>query len=186
MQRVYWWMSGGLLLTGGIAWLVASSPQLMSLVRPLFFPILIAELVVVFAFSFLQSRVSGPVAAAMFLLYAALNGLTFSMLFLIYQLGSIASAFVITAGAFGAMSLYGTVTKKDLSSWSSFLMMGLSASSSRAWSISSCQSDAMSFVMSCAAVVVFAGSPPTTPRSSVNTIFRAGIRQPCRFPSRAP
>ena len=125
MQRVYWWMSGGLLLTGGIAWLVASSPQLMSLVRPLFFPILIAELVVVFAFSFLQSRVSGPVAAAMFLLYAALNGLTFSMLFLIYQLGSIASAFVITAGAFGAMSLYGTVTKKDLSSWSSFLMMGL-------------------------------------------------------------
>ena len=81
MQRVYWWMSLGLALTGGIAFTVASSQQLTAMVLPFFYPLLVIELVVVFAFVFVQSKVSGPVAAVMFLLYAALNGLNLQMRF---------------------------------------------------------------------------------------------------------
>ena len=157
MQRVYWWMSAGLLLTGGIAFAVASNQQLMALVMPLFMPLLIAELVVVFAFSFLSSRVSGPVAAAMFITYAALNGLTFSVIFMIYELGSIGSAFVITAGTFGAMSIYGTVTKKNLASWGSFLFMGLIGIIIAGVVNMFMRNSMMDFVISCAAVVIFAG-----------------------------
>lgn len=157
MQRVYWWMSIGLALTGGIAFTVASSQELTSLVLPFFYPLVIVELVVVFAFVFVQSKVSGPVAAVMFLLYAVLNGLTFSMIFLVYELGSIGSAFVITAGTFGAMSLYGTVTKKDLSGWGSFLMMGLIGIIIAGIVNIFLQSDFLGFVKSCAAVVIFAG-----------------------------
>jgi uncharacterized protein len=157
MQRVYWWMSVGLALTGGIAWTVASSQQLISMILPVFYPLLLVELGVVFAFSFLQSRVSGGVAAAMFLAYAVLNGLTFSVLFLIYDLGSIASTFAITATMFGAMSLYATVTKKDLSGWGSFLMMGLIGIIIAGIVNMFVQSSMLSFVRSCAGVVIFAG-----------------------------
>jgi len=67
MQRVYWWMSVGLALTGGIAWVVAGSQQLMAMVLPLFVPLMVVELAVVFLFSFIQTRVSGAVAGAMLL-----------------------------------------------------------------------------------------------------------------------
>lgn len=157
MQRVYWWMSVGLALTGGIAWVVASSQQLTAMVLPYYFPLLLAELAVVFLFSFIQSKVSGPVAAAMFLLYAVLSGLTFSVLFLVYELGSVGSAFAITAGTFGAMSVYGTVTKKDLSGWGSFLMMGLIGIIIAGIVNIFVQSDMLGFVKSCAAVLIFAG-----------------------------
>ncbi len=157
MQRVYWWMSVGLALTGGIAFTVASSQQLTALVLPFFFPLLIAELAVVFLFSFVQSKVSGAVAAGMFLLYAVLSGLTFSTIFLQYQLGSIGTAFAISAGTFGAMSLYGTVTKKDLSGWGSFLMMGLVGIIIAGIVNIFVQSDMLGFVKSCAAVLIFAG-----------------------------
>lgn len=157
MQRVYWWMSVGLALTGGVAFAVASSQELTALVMPLFFPLIVVELIVVFAFVFVQSKVSGPVAAAMFLSYAFLNGLTFSVIFLQYQLGSIGSAFAITAGTFGAMSVYGTVTKKDLSGWGSFLMMGLIGIIIAGIVNIFLQSDFLGFVKSCAAVVIFAG-----------------------------
>jgi hypothetical protein len=157
MQRVYWWMSVGLALTGGIAWVVASSQQLTAMVLPYYFPLLLAELAVVFLFSFIQSKVSGPVAAAMFLLYAVLSGLTFSVIFLVYELGSVGSAFAITAGTFGAMSVYGTVTKKDLSGWGSFLMMGLIGIIIAGIVNIFVQSDMLGFVKSCAAVLIFAG-----------------------------
>ena len=157
MQRVYWWMSVGLALTGGIAFTVASSQQLTAMVMPFYIPLLVIEFVVVLAFVFVQSKVSGPVAAVMFLLYAVLNGLTFSVLFLLYELGSISSAFVITAGTFGAMSLYGTVTKKDLSGWGSFLIMGLIGIIIAGIVNIFLQSDFLGFVKSCAAVVIFAG-----------------------------
>lgn len=157
MQRVYWWMSVGLLLTGGVAFTVASSQQLTAMVLPFFMPLLVVEFLVVVAFSFVQSKVSGAVAAAMFLLYAVLNGLTFSVIFLIYELGSIGSAFVITAGTFGAMSVYGTVTKKSLSGWGSFLLMGLIGVIIASIVNLFMHSSMMDFVISCAAVVIFAG-----------------------------
>ncbi|MDP2271946.1 MAG: Bax inhibitor-1/YccA family protein [Archangium sp.] len=157
MQRVYWWMSLGLALTGGIAFAVASSQELTALVMPHYYKLVVVELVVVFAFVFMQSKVSGPVAAGMFLLFAALNGLTLSAIFLVYELGSIGSAFVITAGMFGAMSVYGTVTKKDLSGWGSFLMMGLIGIIIAGVVNIFLQSDFLDFVKSCAGVVIFAG-----------------------------
>jgi FtsH-binding integral membrane protein len=150
-------MTAGLLLTGGVAFAVASSRALMSMVLPMMMPILVLELVVVFAFSFLSSRVNGAVAALMFLGYAFLNGLLFSTLFLVYQMGSIASSFFITAGAFGAMSVYGTVTKKDLSAWSTFLFMGLIGIILAGIVNIFLQSDLLGFVKSCAAIVIFAG-----------------------------
>ena len=157
MQRVYWWMSVGLGLTGGIAFAVATNQTLTAMVLPLFFPLLLIEFVVVMAFVFVQSKVSGPVAAAMFLAYAVLNGLTFSVIFLQYRLGSVGSAFAITAGTFGAMSVYGTVTKKDLSGWASFLFMGLIGIIIAGIVNIFLQSDFLGFVKSCAAVVIFAG-----------------------------
>jgi len=157
MQRVYMWMSAGLAITGGVAFVVASSQQLLSMVLPYFYPLLGFELLVVIAFSFMQKRASGSVAAVMFLLYALLNGLTFSVLFLIYELGSIASAFAITAGTFAAMSVYGTVTKKNLAGWGSFLLMGLIGIIIAGIVNIFLQSDMLAFVYSCAAVVIFAG-----------------------------
>src|SRR5712664_3174128 len=87
--------------------------------------LLIAELLVVLGLTFAAPRVSGTVAGGLFLLYATMNGLTFSTIFLAFQLGSIGEAFLLTAGTFGAMSAYATLTKKDLSGWRSFLFMGL-------------------------------------------------------------
>ncbi len=126
--RVYNWMGSGLALTGGIAWLVSQSPALVGAIvgNPIiFFGLIIAEFGAVI---YLASRVmtmSAQRAKTVFLGYAALNGLTFSTIFLAYTASSITMAFVVTGGMFGAMSLYGATTKKDLTSWGSFLFMGL-------------------------------------------------------------
>src|SRR5262245_33835009 len=87
MARVYRWMVAGLTVTAAVAWYVASRPELLAGVISLRMPIIIGQLVLVLAFQFLASRVSGPVAAAMFLLYSFSVGLTFSFLFIIYNLG---------------------------------------------------------------------------------------------------
>ena len=125
MAKVYRWMVAGLALSAGTAWVVASSNELFSIVRGLYLPLVIGQLVVVFAFSMLARRLNAVLAGAMFLGYSFLSGLTFSAIFFVYNLPSITTAFLVTAGMFGALSLYGTVTKKDLSSWGTFLFMGL-------------------------------------------------------------
>lgn len=157
MQRVYWWMSAGLLLTGGVAFSVASNQALFSAVAPYLRLLMLGTVGLVFAFSFLAHRVSAPVAAAMFLAYAVANGLLFSVLFVVYQLGSITTAFTITAGAFAAMSVYGTVTRKDLSTWGTFLFMGLVGILLAGIVNIFVQSDMLAFVRSAAAVLIFAG-----------------------------
>jgi hypothetical protein len=157
MQRVYMWMSVGLGLTGATSFIVASSQQLTSLVLPIANPLMLVAFLVAVIFSFVGSKVSGPVAAVMFFTYAFLLGLGFSVLFLIYELGSIASSFAITAGTFAAMSAYGTVTKKNLSGWGSFLLMGLIGIIIAGIINIFLQSDMLGFVRSCAAVVIFAG-----------------------------
>src|SRR5947209_2821397 len=96
MARVYRWMCAGLALTGVTAWVVASSPPLMEVVLPLWLPLIIGELVMVLAFSWLAPRASTTVAAGMFLVYALMNGLTLSVFFLFYTQGSIAATFAIT------------------------------------------------------------------------------------------
>jgi len=79
----------------------------------------------VIAISAAINRMSSATATLLFVLYSALNGVTFAAIFMIYTRSSIASTFLVTAGTFGAMSLYGYVTKKDLTGFGSFLFMGL-------------------------------------------------------------
>jgi uncharacterized protein len=128
LQRVHLFMSLGLGTTGLVALLVVSSPGAMALVfgNAVVFPVLlVAELLLVFAFAPVAARVSARTAAAMFFSYAALSGVTFSAIFLRYTAGSIGSTFLVTGGMFAGLSLYGATTKRDLSSIGSFCVMGL-------------------------------------------------------------
>ena len=160
VAKVYRWMAGGLALTGLFAWAVVSSPGLQRAVlgNPIvFFGLIIGELVMVVAFSRVVRRASFGTAAAMFLAYCALSGLTFSVYFFAYTRESIASTFFITGGAFAAMSAYGTLTKKDLTGWGQFLMMGLIGVLIALVVNIFLRSPALNFVVSCMGVVVFTG-----------------------------
>jgi len=124
----YRWMTLGLATTGLVALLVASSPSALELLvgnRMVFFGIFIAQLALVFGFSAAARRASTTTVAAMFFGYAALTGVTFSTLFLLYTGASIASVFLITAGAFGGLSAVGLVTKRDLSAVGRFALFAL-------------------------------------------------------------
>ena len=128
LGAVYGWMAAGLCLTAFVSLAVASSPSLFNALfanRMLFFGLIIAELGLVFAIGGFAVRMGTATAAPLFLLYSALNGVTLSGIFLVYTGQSISSAFFTTAGTFGAMSLYGMVTKRDLTSLCSFCFMGL-------------------------------------------------------------
>jgi FtsH-binding integral membrane protein len=157
MSRVYGWMFAGLWITGVMALYTVSNEALRTFAMEWRFALLLAELGLVFALSFAAPRLSGAVAGAMFIGYAALTGMTLSVYFHFYTAGSIGQAFLMTAGTFGAMSLYGTVTKKDLSGWSSFLFMGLVGVIIAGVTNIFMRSDMLGFVTACACVVVFAG-----------------------------
>ena len=157
MSRVYGWMFAGLWITGVMALYTVSNKALMTFALEWRFALLLAELGLVFVLSLAAPKLSGAVAGAMFIGYAALTGMTLSIYFLIYTAGSIGQAFLMTAGTFGAMSLYGTVTKKDLSGWSSFLFMGLVGVIIAGVVNIFMRSDMLGFVTACACVVVFAG-----------------------------
>lgn len=128
MWKTYRWMSAGLGLTGLVAYVVSQTPAIHEAVfaNPfIFYGLLIGELVMVIAFSAMVSRVSFSTAAAMFLAYSALNGITMSFIFLIYTQSSVAMVFFITAGSFAGLSFVGSTTKRDLSAMGSFLYIGL-------------------------------------------------------------
>ncbi len=126
LAKVFNWMAIGLGITGVVAWFTASSGLAMRLVAsPVFMILIVAELGMVFFLSARISKIQAGTATGLFLGYALLNGLTLSMIFLAYTSSSIASTFFITAGMFGAMAIYGLVTKRDLSGLGSFLFMGL-------------------------------------------------------------
>jgi FtsH-binding integral membrane protein len=128
MRKVYAIMALGLGATGLTAFVAFSSTAIRQFIfgtPGVYLGLIIAELIVVFSFASLARRMSAVGAAGLFYVYAILNGLTLSVVFLIYTKGSIASTFFVTAGTFGAMSAYGYVTKRDLTSMGSFLFMGL-------------------------------------------------------------
>ena len=128
MSKVYIWMTFGLALTAITATITISSDTLINLIfgnKIVFYGLVIAELGLVIALSAAIKKISAFAATMMFLLYSALSGVTFASIFLIYTSSSIASAFFVASGTFGAMSVYGYVTKRDLSGWGSFLFMGL-------------------------------------------------------------
>lgn len=127
MLRVYNYMASGLALTGIVAAFVASNETLQMAIfgSPLKWVAILAPVALVFYFSFRLHAMSASAAQAVFWVYAALNGVAFSTIFLAYTGTSIARVFFISATVFAAMSLYGYTTKKDLSGWGTFLFAGL-------------------------------------------------------------
>jgi len=128
VRSVYNWMGIGLALTGFVAYYVSTSESLLRLVfgNPLLLMVLIvAELGLVFAIAGMVNRMSAATATALFVIYSGLNGVTLSSIFLVYVQTSIVSTFLICAATFIACSLYGWMTKRDLTSLGGFMMMGL-------------------------------------------------------------
>jgi uncharacterized protein len=128
MTKVYGWMSAALAVTGFVAIYVASTPSLVEIIfgnRILFWGLIIGEVLMVGALVGWVAKMSASTATLVFFLYAMVNGLTLSSIFLIYTAGSIASTFFITAGTFGVMSFYGYTTKSDLTKWKNILFMGV-------------------------------------------------------------
>ena len=128
MRKVYGRMFFALVVTALTALYVASSPTLLATIlgsRGIFFGLIIAELAVVFVVSGMLHKLSSTTAVLLFYLYAILNGVVFSSIFVVYELGSIAYTFFITAGVFGAMTVYGLVTKNDMTKFGSYCMMAL-------------------------------------------------------------
>jgi len=114
--KTFQWMFMGLLVTGLISWFIYSSALYVDIVLGGFFNVLlIAELAVVIIFSLVIKKCSPTVAAIMFFAYAILNGITFSVIFALYELSSITILFFAAAAIFGIMALYGYRTDKDLS-----------------------------------------------------------------------
>ncbi len=164
MRTVYLWMSLGLALTAGVAWVTANTPAIQQLffrpdggVSMLFWGCVIAELGLVVAISAAINKLSGAAATGLFMLYSGLNGLTISFIFIAYTQASIVSAFLTCAGMFGAMSIYGLTTKKDLTSWGSFLFMGLIGIIIASVINIFIGSETMHFVISFIGVIVFTG-----------------------------
>jgi len=128
IRSVYGWMAVGLVLTALAAVWVVSSPFMQALVlgnRFVMIGLMVVEIGVVIFMSVKQQTISPGAASAAFLVYSFLNGLTLSVIAFIYTRSSITLAFGISAGMYGAMAIYGLVTKRDLTSWGSFFMMGL-------------------------------------------------------------
>ena len=128
MRKVYTWMALALAVTGLTAYYCAYNTSIVYAIVSnsiLFWGLMIAEFVAVVYLTARIERMAFSSAGLIFLLYSVLNGVTFSVIFLAYTEQSIASTFFITAGTFGAMSLIGYFTKKDLSGFGRFLMMSL-------------------------------------------------------------
>jgi FtsH-binding integral membrane protein len=128
MRKVYGYMSAGLGATALTSWGLSQSTDAMNYLMMnswLFFALLIAEFILVSVLAAAVRNVRAPTAAAMFFGYSVLNGVTLSLLFLLYTKASLMATFVVSAGTFGAMSAYGYTTKRDLTSMGSFLIMGL-------------------------------------------------------------
>ena len=166
MNKVYGTMSVGMVITGLAAWafagLAVSNGQLTQFgqaiyVSPLKWVIMFAPLIMVFAFGALMNRLSAAGAQLYFYGFATLMGLSLSSIFLIYTGYSIAQTFLITAIAFAGLSLWGYTTKKDISGWGSFLIMGVIGLIVAMIVNIFLQSPAVMFAISALGVLIFAG-----------------------------
>jgi FtsH-binding integral membrane protein len=160
IRSVYNWMAAGLAITGVVALYVASSETLRQMIftnQILFFALIIGELALVFSLSARIQKIQASTATGMFLLYSALNGLTLSFVFLIYTQSSVASVFFICAATFGACSLYGMSTQRDLTSMGSFMTMGLIGIVIASVVNMFIQSSGMNMIISYIGVIVFVG-----------------------------
>lgn len=167
VRSVYNWMAIGLALTGFMAYYVAHNESLLRLLfqvagnqlRPtmLFYGLIIGELALVFILSARVQKMQASTATAMFVIYAALNGATLSMIFLYYTNESIVSTFFICSATFVGCSLYGWMTKRDLTSLGGFLFMGLIGIIIASVVNMFIRSSAMHMIISYIGVLVFIG-----------------------------
>ncbi len=128
MRKVYVWMTLALVITGLVAYGVATSPALIMAIvssKGLFLGMIVAELALVIGITAAINKLSMPMATLLFAIYSAINGATLSVIFVAYTMSSIANVFFITAGTFAAMAVLGYTTKKDLSGFGRILFMAL-------------------------------------------------------------
>jgi FtsH-binding integral membrane protein len=159
MLRVYNYMAAALVFTGLISYATSNSPEAMGLIfgTPLRYVILFAPIGLAFLMGMRLHALSLSTLQVLYWVYAALIGLSLSALFLMYTGDSIASVFFITASIFVATSVYGYVTKKDLSAFGSFLFMGLVGIVIASLVNMFMQNSAIATMISFIAVFVFAG-----------------------------
>lgn len=163
MSRVYLWMMIGITITGITAYAVANQPQLVMQIvqnKILFFGLVILQLAAVIALTAWIQRMTVMTATIVYTAYAALTGLTFSTIFLVYTMESISSTFFVTAFAFGGLSLFGYTTKRDLGPIGSFCMIGLFgmiAVMLVGFFIPSMMGNSMQLTMASIGVLIFAG-----------------------------
>ncbi len=161
MNKVYGLMSAAMVVTAAIAYAIGNSAYALSIVfnTPLFYAVVFGPLALVLVLNFSFSRLSVPVLNGIFWGYAALTGASLASIFVLFNLGQIASAFMITAVAFLGLSLFGYTTKRDLGPIGAFLIMGawgLVALGLGIW-IFGIQSEAMFLTINVLALVIFAG-----------------------------
>ncbi|MEW5910772.1 MAG: Bax inhibitor-1/YccA family protein [Thermodesulfobacteriota bacterium] len=160
VRSVYNWMAVGLALTGGIAFYVANTPAAIRIVfgnQFLFFGLIIAELALVFTISARIQRIQASTATLLFILYAGLNGVTLSSIFLVFTKSSIASTFFVCAATFATASVFGMATKRDLTSMGNFMAMGLIGIIIASLVNIFMKSSGMQMIISYIGVIVFVG-----------------------------
>jgi len=160
IRSVYNWMAIGLALTAVTAFYVATTPALLQIIfgnRMVLFGMIIGELAMVFYLSARIQKMNATTATALFVFYSILNGATLASIFIIYTASSIATTFITCALTFGACSIYGMVTKRDLTSMGGFLMMGLMGIIIASLINMFFRSPGMSMVISYVGVLLFVG-----------------------------
>lgn len=159
-KNVYAWMALALVVTGLTAYYVANSPTILGMIfgsGAALIGLCIAQFALVIGLSAAINKISFTAAGIMFVVYSILTGITLSSILLVYTSESVALTFFVTAGTFGAMALYGTVTNKDLSGMGSILFMaliGLIIASVANWFF---QSSGLAMIISYAGVLIFVG-----------------------------
>lgn len=159
MNKVYGLMSVAMLITGGVAWAVGTTPAFLAAIfnTPLQWVVMLLPLAIVFGLSAMIGRMSAATAQLVFYVYAATVGLSLSFIFAVYTSVSIVQTFLVTAIAFAGLSLYGYTTKRDLSGIGSFMVMGLFGLLAASLVNIFLQSSALDFAVSVMGVVIFAG-----------------------------
>ena len=180
MNKVYGTMSIGMLLTFAVAWAVGTSPQLLAVFRDpatlqpniLGWIVMFAPLIMVFAFGAMINKLSAAAAQLFFFAFAAVMGLSLSWIFVAFTGFSIAQVFLVTSIAFAGLSLWGYTTKKDISGWGSFLIMGVIGLSVASIINIFLGSPAIMFAISILGVLIFAGLTAYDTQNIKNTYLQ--------------
>ncbi|MFY0690814.1 MAG: Bax inhibitor-1/YccA family protein [Paracoccaceae bacterium] len=159
MNKTYGLMSVAMLITGAVAYTVGNNEAMLAAIfgTPLRWVVMFAPLIVVFAFGAMINRLSAGAAQLVFWAFSALMGLSISYIFAVYTGMSIAQTFFVTAIAFAGLSLYGYTTKRDISGWGSFLIMGVIGLIVASIINIFIGSPAIQFAVSVLGVLIFAG-----------------------------